>query len=76
MIHKSVILALGCLLLGFGAGMVSRPPVLEPSEPLAPPATVKGFSSGQTGYAHTACIGHQISNSSGGWSVVFEPGEC
>lgn len=67
---RETLLALACLLLGFGAGMVSRPPILEPREPLAPTATVKRFSSSQTGFARAACLGTVLDD--GKWGVVYD----
>ena len=71
---REVILALGCLLLGFGAGMVSRPPILEQREPLAPTATVKRSSSGGTGFARAACLGTELGD--GRWGYVYGGDEC
>lgn len=72
-IHKAVILALGCLLLGFELGAISK--ALEPSQP-AHTLSVKVKPASITGFALTACLGSEIPNARGGKSVIFEPGEC
>ncbi len=64
-------LASSCLLIGFGAGYMA--PAFEQKatlETAAPKATSR------TAYARTACLARPILNARGGWSVVFEPGEC
>ena len=73
MIHKAVILALGCLLIGFGAGYMA--PSLE-QNPTFETAVAQHKAATQVAYARTACIARPILNARGGWSVVFEPGEC
>jgi len=77
---------LGILLIGLGIGHIL--PALSWSEqelkgqtaeshPVAVPAVaIKRDSGASVGFALIACYGREIPNARGGWSVVFEPGEC
>lgn len=73
-VKRSTLLALGCLLLGFGAGYVA--PSLK-QKPLASSATViKSGSGPQVGFARNACAGRPIPRVDGGWAVVYGDDEC
>ena len=72
-IMRQALIIVGCLLIGFGAGYMA--PSLEQKEALET-AVPRHKAATQVAYARTACIARPILNARGGWSVVFEPGEC
>jgi len=71
---RLTLLCVGCLLCGYELGATSH--VLEPPLPSNERSSAEVEPTSQTGFAKTACLGSEIPNARGGWSVVFEPGEC